>query len=50
MDFKINIIQSTEVKKVDDKIEIIKLTSSNVTFRTKNETVTEKSKYGLNSG
>lgn len=49
MDFKINIIQPTGVKKVDDKIEKIKLTSSNVTFSTKNVTVTEKSKYGLNS-
>lgn len=44
MDFKLNIIQPTEVKKIDDKIEMIKLTSSNVTFRAENETVTEKSK------
>lgn len=50
MDFKINIIQPTEVKKVDDKMEMIKLTSSNVIIRTKNVTVTEKSIYGLNSG
>ena len=45
-----SIIQLTKAKKVEDKIEIIKLTSSKVTFRTKNLTANEKWEDGFHQG
>lgn len=46
----LSIIQLTMVKKVKDKIEIIKLTSSKVTSGTKDITANEKSEDELHSG